>query len=196
MLNKVSNMMVQILIDKKIVDEDKREVYLYGAMLFLSSVLGILSILLLSIILFDFITFLVFIVFFIPLRIHAGGYHCKTYSCCFIVSNILFLLIGFSAKYTYSFVLFQIIASIITLFTVIAYSPVTNKYNPLSARRILINRKKSIYIMIFQCLVIFLLLSLRSEYIDFYTCIASYSGFTIAILMFIELIKERRPKNA
>ena len=87
MLNKISNLIVNVLINKKSIEEKDRPIYLYGAMLLLSTLAGILSIIIISLVFFDFITVLVFFIFFIPLRVHAGGYHCKKYSSCFIVSN-------------------------------------------------------------------------------------------------------------
>lgn len=188
-------MLVKLLINKQIIDKERQEIYLYGAMLFLSTTAGILSIFVLSIVFFDLFTFLVFFIFFVPLRLYAGGYHCNNYYSCFIVSNIIFLLIALLAKTTHSLVLFPTLSSIVTLVTVIVLSPVTNKFNILSTRRRNINRKNSLYIIMIQFIVINVLNIIHLYNISYYTCIASYSGLSIAFLMIIELLKERICKN-
>ena len=49
-------------------------------------------VLLISIIFFDIYYAIVFFIFFMPLRTFTGGYHCKTYRNCFIISNIYFIV--------------------------------------------------------------------------------------------------------
>ena len=196
MLYKVSNLLVNMLVGKNSLKTEKQEVYMYGTMLFVSTFVGLLSLFFVSIIFFDLVTFLVFLSFFVPLRLYAGGYHCKNYSTCFVVSNILFVLVVLSAKVIYSISWITTVFSSITFIMVILFSPVTNNANPLSERRKQINRKKSIYIVTAQFAIINIPIFLQLKSIGYYIGLATCSELSIAILMMIEIIIERRRKNA
>ena len=196
MLEKVSRYIVNFLIDKKVANKDLYEVYLYGAMLFLSNAAGIISIFLISLLFFNIFTFLVFVVVFIPLRLTAGGYHCNQYSTCFIVSNVIFLLTALLAKVTCFFEMFPVFASAVSLVIVIAFSPVENKYNPLSKIMRAINRRKAIILTVLQCILINILNLIQNTNLDYYVCLAACSGLSVNALMIIQIIDERRKKNA
>ena len=185
-----------MLVGKNSLKTEKQEVYMYGTMLFVSTFVGLLSLFFVSIIFFDLVTFLVFLSFFVPLRLYAGGYHCKNYSTCFVVSNILFVLVVLSAKVIYSISWITTVFSSITFIMVILFSPVTNNANPLSGRRKQINRKKSIYIVTAQFAIINIPIFLQLKSIGYYIGLATCSELSIAILMMIEIIIERRRKNA
>lgn len=75
--------------------EEKEAVYTYGVEIILSTLIGIDSIMLISWLLNEFQSGMIFLALFAPLRVFTGGYHAKTYSGCFIISNISYLLILF-----------------------------------------------------------------------------------------------------
>ncbi len=198
MLNKISNLIVNVLINKKSIEEKDRPIYLYGTMLLLSTLAGILSIIIISLIFFDFITVLVFFIFFIPLRVHAGGYHCKNYSSCFIVSNILFIAVVLLAKISYNSYFFSVYGAIlisgVTLFMVVLLAPVTNANNRLSPKKKKANRKKSILYATVYFLILLIFNWFNFEHLDYFISVAAFSELTIVILMVIEKLIERRIK--
>ena len=79
------------MFQKYITDDAQKEVYVYGATLILTTLLGIASILLLSAIFFSIWDGVLFLTVFSVVRTSAGGYHCKTYLKCFLLSNAIFL---------------------------------------------------------------------------------------------------------
>lgn len=199
MLNKISNLVVNVLINKKSIEEKERPIYLYGAMLLLSTLAGLLSIIVISLIFFDFVTVLFFLIFFIPLRVHAGGYHCKKYSSCFIVSNILFIAVVLLAKISYNSYFFSVYGAVlvsgVTLIMVIWLAPVTNANNRLSLKKKKDNRKKSIFYATIYFSIILISKCLKIEQLDYFICVAAFSELTIVILMVIEKLIERRIKH-
>ena len=199
MLNKISNIIVNVLINKKSIEEKDRPIYLYGTMLLLSTLAGLLSIIIISLIFFDFFTVLVFFIFFIPLRVHAGGYHCKKYSSCFIVSNILFIAVVLLAKISYINYFFSVYGAIlisgVTLFMVVLLAPVTNANNRLSPKKKKSNRKKSIIYATIYFSIILIFKWFDFEQLDYIICVAAFSELIIVILMVIEKLIERRIKD-
>lgn len=91
MLHKISVKLAKKLSND--LSEEKETVYIYGVEIILSTMLGINSILFLSWLLNEFQSGVIFLTLFAPLRVFTGGYHAKTYSGCFIISNISYLLI-------------------------------------------------------------------------------------------------------
>ena len=78
-MEKIIEPIVCKMFRKYITDDAQKEVYVYGATLILTTLLGIVSILLLSAILFSIWDGILFLTVFSVVRTIAGGYHCKTY---------------------------------------------------------------------------------------------------------------------
>ena len=84
------------------VDEEDKEIYLFGIYQGLIFLLNVVTALLTGIILDMFLESVLFLICFIPLRIFAGGYHAKTQFRCYVMSTvttvILLYLIAFLQK--------------------------------------------------------------------------------------------------
>ena len=84
------------------VDEEDKEIYLFGFYQGLIFLLNLVTALLTGIILNMFLESVLFLICFIPLRIFAGGYHAKTQLRCYVMSTIttviLLYLIAFLQK--------------------------------------------------------------------------------------------------
>lgn len=84
------------------IDEEDKEIYLFGFYQGLIFLLNIATALLTGIILDMFLESVLFLICFIPLRIYAGGYHAKTQLRCYVMSTvttvILLYLIAFLQK--------------------------------------------------------------------------------------------------
>ena len=199
MLNKISSKIVKILIEKKVIEESNKAIYFYGTMLFLSTLGGLLSIFAISLFFFDLTTVLVFFMFFIPLRVHAGGYHCKNFFSCFVVSNLLFIIVVSLAKMFLNYAIIgiygAILLSVLTLLSVVAFAPVTNANNPISPKKKRNNRKKSIFYAALYLIIILIFSEFKYEHLDYYIWVASISELSIVFLMIIEIISERSTKN-
>lgn len=89
-MRQMAYMLSNVFVRKNIIYQDVREVYQYGLELFFSTVVTCGSILLYSVLADSFWAGILYLLFSIPLRMAAGGYHAKTYTGCFITSNLVF----------------------------------------------------------------------------------------------------------
>jgi accessory gene regulator B len=89
MLRLISLKCTDLLIKKEPSIEQKRNIYIYGFELFLSNIICIFSILLVGSYLAKIELSLLFLLYFMPIRIVAGGYHCKSYLNCYMLTNVI-----------------------------------------------------------------------------------------------------------
>lgn len=85
MIAKLSRIIADFFIRKKVVPEEQREVYEYGFELSISSVIGILIVLAIGVVSSRFWESVVFYIVFCFTRLFTGGYHASTYLRCKIV---------------------------------------------------------------------------------------------------------------
>ena len=78
------------------------EVIEFCLKLWLSTIFQTVFMIIISLIVFDIYYFFSFFVFFFPLRLMFEGYHSKTFIGCFIISNVIYLLICILALLTVS----------------------------------------------------------------------------------------------
>jgi len=130
------------LVKNKIVDIEKREVYVYGLEVILLNTVLIAILMGVSLLFGAIIHFIAFLVFFFPLRIFAGGYHAKTSEKCLVLSTIL---------YTASLVAVQLFpllynsvyamaAGGVFMIIIFIFAPLVNKNNELNVKQIKRNR--------------------------------------------------------
>lgn len=174
------------------ISSTRRQVYLYGFELILSTLVSVLSILLISTLISGTWDGVIFLMIFIGLRMFCGGYHAKTYERCFVSFNFTFLMTWALAK---SLIYFDLRISamvlvIISTITILILAPVQNKKHPLSDQRYKKNQKVAIFLIVILFIVYFAL--------NFFSCsfrllaIFSSSISAVAILMVIPILSERR----
>lgn len=147
MLNKVAGKLAKKLAECS--DADKEEIYIYGLELIISTFFGLISILILSCLLSRFISGLVFVFVFVPLRLFTGGYHAATYSKCFVISNISYLIVLFVRDITlevipiwiWSFLLIGMCCYIIK------NAPIINSAQPINESKQKRNQKMAKFIL-------------------------------------------------
>lgn len=148
MLNKVASKLAKKLAE--CTDADKEEIYIYGLELIISTFFGLISILILSCLLSRFRSGLVFISVFVPLRLFTGGYHAATYSKCFVISNISYLIVLLVRDITlevipiwiWSFLLIGMCCYIIK------NAPIINSAQPINESKQKRNKKMAKFILI------------------------------------------------
>ncbi|WP_442872277.1 accessory gene regulator B family protein [Anaerocolumna sp. AGMB13020] len=96
MLDFISNKSTCLLMRKNSIEEEDKELYMYGFYIIYSTLFIILSITAISCFIFnDIIYSFLYIIVFIPVRAFAGGYHSNSYFGCFSISNVLFIIATF-----------------------------------------------------------------------------------------------------
>ena len=197
MIKKLSILSSEKLVQINIIEQEKKNIYAYGFELLISSVLGVASLIVVSIIFNYPFMWIPYLMAFIPLRIHAGGYHANTHFLCITSYIIIYTTILLVIKYCFIPHLFPFIISVISLTLIILFSPVETHNSPLKPKRRVICRNVSIIISILNLIfsvVIYFTLTNYSISVIFY-----FSGIIAATFLFvIAVIKthfKRREKN-
>lgn len=200
-MTRFSKRYAESLVSKGIIAAAEKPRYEYGMMLFLTTALGIVSVLLIAILFFNIWVGILYLFLFASLRVCAGGFHCKTYASCFFVSNFIFVIDMLFAGWLRGLPFFQeglVVASLVTfaLIYIIWNAPVSNSCHPLTEKKRKKNRKKAIVIAIGMTVLIVcsLVLSMRIGVLCYVSSIATAVECTIAILMLVEKIKQKGEK--
>lgn len=138
-----------LLIKNKMLDIQSYEIYLYAVEVIILNGSILLTCLLISILSGELFHMLAFILFFIPLRMLAGGYHCKRSEVCFLCSIGVYglsIVLVHCAENLYVNIVMQILG-ILSIIVIIVFSPLINSNHPLEKYQIKRN-KKIIYGMI------------------------------------------------
>ena len=195
MLNKCARYCVKKLEKYYPIEDDDKDVYIYGFEITFSTLFSLSSVTLLSLLLGHIEYALFFVLFFFSLRLFCGGYHADTYARCFIITNLTFLStvaytdLVMMAKASFVMpVLFFLGAVVIFLF-----SPVKNENHPCSQKTF----KKNKFIS--RCLVcvyaaayipIFVFVPDRQVAVN-----AAWSLISVSIMIIIEKIKQKGVKR-
>ena len=111
----LSQKLVRLFCEQKVVDESKADAYVYGYELLISSVVSILLVILISIICGDVRYSLSFLIGFIPQRIYIGGYHATSHTRCYLAFTGLALICILLSKVIAANNLFRIITTVALL---------------------------------------------------------------------------------
>lgn len=154
-----------LLIKNKIVDIEKRDIYVLGVEVLLLNLLNILTALLVSIVTGTKLHFLAFILVFVPLRIFSGGYHAKTSEVCYLITTGTYVLSvlcvnRFPEMYTS---IPALIALSVLIVPMILLAPIEHKNNPLSPHERKRNRLISIVLIAFDSLIFIAMLLLSNS---------------------------------
>ncbi|MFG6369198.1 MAG: accessory gene regulator B family protein [Lachnospiraceae bacterium] len=183
MLNKVSVQLSKFLLQKIKEDKQEQDVYTYGFELIISTIIFFVSIIVISAILSSPISGLVFLITFVPLRLFTGGYHADTYSRCFILSNLTYLLILIIKNLLWACIItrYWYCLLLISYIFIMLKAPVINPAQPINPYKKIRSKKITKIILCFETLWIFLLSYSRKELF----CMAVLSICLIAFFMFI-----------
>lgn len=123
-----------LLIKNKIVEIEKREIYIYGLEVILLNGGLLITFLIISILCGEIVNFLAYLIFFLPMRLFSGGYHAETSERCFILSTITF---GASIAISKLIPLLYIsntgkIIGAVSVIVILVLAPLINENNPLN----------------------------------------------------------------
>ena len=131
----LSQKLVRLFCEQKVVDESKADAYVYGYELLISSVVSILLVILISIICGDVRYSLSFLIGFIPQRIYIGGFHATSHTRCYLAFTGLALICILLSKVIAANNLFRIITTVALLGISIFFSPIEAKNKPLGKKK-------------------------------------------------------------
>ena len=176
MFRNLAEDIVFFLITHKIISIDERDIYIYGAEAILLNGSLLFVFLVISLLTDEIVNFLSYLFFFVPLRIFTGGYHAKTSNRCFVLSTMMY---GLSVLIIKIFPLFHTffltkIIGIVCVGSIILFSPLVNKNNPLTQKQRKRNRIISYLILLFDLIA----------YILCYNLIFTISSSILVFVMF------------
>lgn len=191
MLNTLAEYCTNWLTKNTSLPEDEKPIYVYGFELLFSTLSSFFSILVIAFCIKRIIYAVCFFIFFYILRLFCGGYHAKTYTKCFLITNLSFLLITVLSELIIIFDILYLLPIIIPVSKVIIFffSPIVNENHPCSAKSIKRNKIISIIIsLIFELMLIMLYISKQGVHI---TVNGSLSFFWAALMVLYEKIKQK-----
>lgn len=123
-----------LLIKNKIVDIEKREIYIYGLEVILLNGGLLITFLIISLLCGEMINFIAYLIFFLPMRLFSGGYHAETSERCFILSTIMFGASIAASKLIPLLYIFNTgrIIGVISVLVILVLAPLINENNPLN----------------------------------------------------------------
>ena len=131
----LSQKLVRLFCEQKVVDESKADAYVYGYELLISSVVSILLVILISIICGDVRYSLSFLIGFIPQRIYIGGYHATSHTRCYLAFTGLALICILLSKVIAANHLFRILTTAALMGIAIFFSPIEATNKPLGKKK-------------------------------------------------------------
>lgn len=167
-------------------NDDTIECYIYGMQLVLSAIMIFMTMVITSIFFGRLIECIVFALSFCPLRSLAGGYHCKKYSSCFILSMAFwFILVALLHLQIYYYTLALTILMAVLTICILIIAPIEHKNNPLSPIEMKAI-KRYIVLMLLAEIICYCLLVKYKLYV--FSFILTYSISVTFILMIVEKI--------
>lgn len=134
MLRNLAEDITFLLIKNKIVEIEKREIYIYGLEIILLNGGLLITFLIISLLCGEMVNFLAYLIFFLPMRLFSGGYHAETSEHCFILSTLMF---GASIAVSKLIPLLYIsntgkMIGTVSILVILVLTPLINENNPLN----------------------------------------------------------------
>ena len=131
----LSQKLVRLFCEQKVVDESKADAYVYGYELLISSVVSVLLVILVSAVCGDVRYSLSFLIGFIPQRIYIGGYHATSHTRCYLAFTGLALICILLSKVIAANHLFRILTTAALMGIAIFFSPIEATNKPLGKKK-------------------------------------------------------------
>lgn len=185
MIESLSISITDFFYSNDIIEEDEKEILVYGLQLIISSLLGVSVLLMIGAALGRLTDTIIFLVTFIILRMYSGGYHANSYLKCNI--TLIAVYMGMIAAVTYTPHVYMGIMSVMmascTIYTVLRYAPVDNENKRLDEKQKKDNRRITIALLIAFYLVAMVMYKMDMK--AFYTVIVTM--FSVAVLIILKV---------
>ena len=159
-MDRLANTITDYYIRKKIIAEEKREIYSYGFKLIIADVINYVIIISLGIVFNRLIESTSFLITLCVLRQFSGGFHAKTFWLCrlsMIITYICVMALSDIIAYKeYSIITVSII-NVISIVFIAVFAPIVHPNKPLSDRQKRGNKIKSIITSFFLSIASILL---------------------------------------
>ena len=189
-LQATATKMAQHVMEKANIPQQRKAIFVYGCELTLSTSASVLSIILLSIVLGALYSSFVFLAVFMGIRFFAGGYHAKTYSHCFLLTNFIYIISFLLSKYVLAPLSWpvKLILLLSSAIVVLVFAPIRHKKHPLSEQTYRKNAiiGRAITVLISLGAILLLLKDITTQI----STLIVVTLMAIAIMMILPKIKE------
>ena len=131
----LSQKLVRLFCEQKVIDEAKTDAYVYGYELLISSIVSILLVILIAAVCGDVRYSLSFLIGFIPHLIYIGGYHATSHTKCYLAFSGLELICTLLSKTIVANHLFRILTTEALLVISIFRTPIEAKNKSLGEKK-------------------------------------------------------------
>lgn len=192
MITKLSHIIADFFIRKKIVPEEQREIYEYGFELSISSVIGITLVLAIGLISGKFWESVVFYIVFCFTRLFTGGFHAPNHLLCKLTFSSILLAVLVLARLLHGIEdYYWFVLHFYSMVIVCQFAPIENPNKELTMRQKVKCKVISIIAMAVWLAVMFLFRFLDSK-LDH---IVALTLFFVSNLMLLGNYYERRKKK-
>lgn len=155
-MDRLANTITDYYIRKKIIAEEKREIYSYGFKLIIADVINYVIIISLGIVFNRLIESTSFLITLCGLRQFSGGFHAKTFWLCrlsMIITYICVMLLTDIVTHTKYETIIVISVNVISTVIIAITAPIVHLNKPLSDKQKYNNKIKSVITSIFMSIV-------------------------------------------
>lgn len=181
MFNHISARIAENVVKSGAVDDEDKEMYLFGIQQGLTIVLNLVTTVIVGLAFGVLWQVMLFMTAYIPLRSFAGGYHAKTPQRCYVLSILLLIAVASAIKYVDLDIYIQLGLLISAGITVFVLSPVGSESKPLDELERKVYKRKTIVICISEvsAAIVFLCLNLMSLAVGMIWAVAICAGMLI-----------------
>lgn len=145
MIREMAGRIADYLIRRRVIDEEVRDVYIYGSELLISEILSTMFILVIGVCAGCIYETILYLCVYTSIRVYAGGYHAATHRNCIIMFNLFYMEIIYIIKMLESanmetILLYGSLASGVFIFILV---PVEDLRKPLEIEERVVYRKKA-----------------------------------------------------
>lgn len=155
-------MVVDWMVKNNVVLDEEREIYDFGIDQIVFTGLNMITMLFIGVVTQSVVTIVGFTLFYMALRVYAGGYHADTQLKCFILSNIMILIVvGIDHWIDLDRVL-QLVIVVVCSIIIFRLGPVETITKPLDTLEHKVYKKRMIIIMMIESTLF--IVSLMTEF--------------------------------
>jgi accessory gene regulator B len=157
---KLAKHLVNMLVRNNTVREEDREIYDYGIDQIIFTSLNVITMMGIGIITDSLVDIAIFSLFYVTLRVYAGGYHADTQLKCFILSNLMIMIIVAINLCMLIPWLIQIFLVVVSYMVIMRLGPVDTKTRRLDALERFVYQKRMAIILRVEVALFFVFITL------------------------------------
>ncbi|MEA5083161.1 MAG: accessory gene regulator B family protein [Lachnospiraceae bacterium] len=178
------------LIEKELIEQDEKEIYIFGLQQGFYFVLNIITAITIGIFMGKAREIIIYILMFIPLRMFAGGYHANSYCSCYIISSVItFFTLKMTTIMEHSFYWLSI--GSVSILIIWLLSPIEDKNKPLEKEENKKYQKITRSILLFEITVAVAMWMLKF-YNAYFTIVSIF--VVLALLLIVGWCKNQNMK--